>query len=109
VLFTRLFGIGFFFLTWYNGPLSAVIFDVVPARISATAMGAYLMFIHVAGDAIALPLVGTLSDQFGLDRAILILPFVAIIGGVVVMFATRYIRRDMTRAALPTAEYQAVI
>jgi MFS family permease len=72
-------------------------------------MGAYLMFIHVAGDAIALPLVGTLSDQFGLDRAILILPFVAIIGGVVVMFATRYIRRDMTRAALPTAEYQAVI
>ena len=43
VLFTRLFGVGFFFLTWYNGPLSAVIFDVVPSRISATAMGAYLM------------------------------------------------------------------
>ncbi len=109
VLFTRLFGVGFFFLTWYNGPLSAVIFDVVPGRISATAMGAYLMFIHVAGDAIALPLVGNLSDRFGLDRAILILPFVSMTGGLVVMFATRYIRRDMTRAALPTAEYQAVI
>ena len=39
--------------------MTAVIFDVVPARISATVAGAYLLFIHLAGDAIALPLVGT--------------------------------------------------
>ena len=63
--------------------MTAVIFDVVPARISATVAGAYLLFIHVAGDAIALPLVGTLSDRFGLDRAVLLLPALVIVGGLI--------------------------
>jgi MFS family permease len=77
--------------------MTAVIFDVVPARISATVAGAYLLFIHLAGDAIALPLVGSLSDRFGLDRAILLLPLVVIVGGVVVLGAMRTLGRDMHR------------
>lgn len=109
VLFRWLFGVAFFFLTWYNGPLSALIFDVVPTRISSSVMGAYLMFIHVAGDAIALPLVGNLSDRFGLDRAILILPMVSILGGAVILLGMRSVRRDMNRALLSTGEFQAVI
>jgi sugar phosphate permease len=96
-LFQAVFAVAFFCLSWYNGPITAVIFDVVPPRISATVAGAYLLFIHLAGDAIALPLVGTLSDRFGLDRAILLLPSVVILGGVVVLFATRSVRRDMSR------------
>jgi hypothetical protein len=104
-----LFSAAFFFLTWYNGPLAATIFDVVPARISATVVGAYLLFIHLAGDAIALPLVGILSDRIGIDKAVLVLPMVSILGGGVVLFAMQYVRRDMARASLPTAEYQAVI
>lgn len=108
-LFRWVFGIAFFFLTWYNGPLSAVTFDVVPTRISSSVMGAYLMFIHVAGDAIALPLVGNLSDRFGLEKAVLILPLVSILGGGVILLGMRSVRRDMARAALPTGEYQAVI
>src|SRR5690606_11283593 len=31
-LFVPLFAVAFFFLSWYNGPLTAVIFDVVPSR-----------------------------------------------------------------------------
>lgn len=108
-LFVVLFTTAFFFLTWYNGPLAATIFDVVPARISATVVGAYLLFIHLAGDAIALPLVGVLSDRFGIDRAVLILPVVSIVGGLVVLMAGRYVRRDMARAGLPTGEFQAVV
>ena len=77
--------------------MTAVIFDVVPPRISATVAGAYLLFIHLAGDAIALPLVGTLSDRFGLDRAVLLLPFVVIVGGVTVVGAVRTVERDMRR------------
>ena len=80
-LFQAVFALAFFCLSWYNGPMTAVIFDVVPARISATVAGAYLLFIHLAGDAIALPLVGSLSDRFGLDRAVLLLPAVVIVGG----------------------------
>jgi MFS family permease len=96
-LFKVVFTVAFFCLSWYNGPITAVIFDVVPPRISATVAGAYLLFIHLAGDAIALPLVGMLSDQFGLDRAILLLPLVSMIGGIVILGATRTARRDMGR------------
>ena len=96
-LFQNVFTAAFFCLSWYNGPMTAVIFDVVPPRISATVAGAYLLFIHLAGDAIALPLVGTLSDRFGLDQAILLLPSVVIVGGVVALFATRTVRQDMIR------------
>ncbi len=96
-LFKVVFTSAFFCLSWYNGPITAVIFDVVPSRISATVAGAYLLFIHLAGDAIALPLVGMLSDQFGLDRAILLLPLVVIAGGLVILGATRTVARDMAR------------
>ena len=74
------FGVAFFFLSWYNGPLNATMLDVVPARIGATVAGAYFLFIHLAGDAIAFPLVGALSDRWGLEMAVLILPSVAILG-----------------------------
>jgi hypothetical protein len=72
----------------------------VPARVSATVAGAYLLFIHLAGDAVAFPLVGSLSDQFGLDRAVLLLPAVAMAGGVVVLGALRTVVGDMRKVAL---------
>ncbi|HET7469672.1 MAG TPA: MFS transporter, partial [Gemmatimonadales bacterium] len=97
-LFVPLFFAAFFFISWYSGPIAAVIFDVVPARISATVAGAYLLFIHLAGDTVAFPLVGALSDRFGLDRAVLVLPSVAIAGGLIILAATRTVARDMARA-----------
>ncbi len=87
----------FFCLSWYNGPIAAATFDVVPPRISATVIGAYLLFIHLAGDAIALPLIGKLSDIFGLASAVLLLPIVAMTGGVVMLGATRTVVADMKR------------
>jgi hypothetical protein len=93
------FAVAFFFLSWYNGPISAVIFDVVPASIGSTVVGAYLLFIHLAGDAIAFPLIGSLSDKFSLERAMLLLPLVALGGGVVTLGALPTIGRDMTRLA----------
>ena len=98
-VFVPVFVVAFFFLSWYNGPLTAVIFDVVPARVGATVAGAYLLFIHLAGDAIAFPLVGALSDRFGIDRAIFVLPVVAVLGGMVMFGAARTVARDAERAA----------
>ena len=98
-LFVPVFTAAFFFLSWYNGPIGAAIFDVVPARVSATVIGAYLLFIHLAGDAIAFPLVGALSDRFGLSTAILILPVVSMLGGLVILGATRTVRADMARVS----------
>ena len=105
-IFCPAFAVAFFFLSWYNGPMAAVIFDVVPANIGSTVVGAYLLFIHLAGDAIALPLIGSLSDQFTLERAVLLLPAVALAGGFVALGAVPTISRDMARLAMRrTAEH----
>lgn len=87
----------FFFLSWYNGPIAAATFDVVPAKIGSTVIGAYLLFIHIAGDAIALPLIGKLSEIFGLEKAMLLLPIVAFLGGGVILGASRTVVDDMRR------------
>ena len=55
--FSALFFAVVFLFTWYNGPIAAVLFDVVPRGVAATVMGAYVFFIHIAGDAVALPVV----------------------------------------------------
>jgi MFS family permease len=99
-LFVPVFAVAFFFLTWYNGPLTTVIFDVVPAKVSTTVAGAFLAFIHLAGDAIALPLVGFLSDAFGIGTAVLVLPAMALLGGVVALGALRTVKADMERVVL---------
>lgn len=96
-LFVPVFAAAFFFLSWFNGPIAALIFDVVPATISATVAGAYLLFIHLVGDTVAFPLIGALSDRVGLARAVLLLPLVAVLGGFVILGATRTVARDMAR------------
>jgi MFS family permease len=96
-LFTLLFILVVFFYTWYNGPVAAVLFDVVPPKIAATVMGAYVFFIHIAGDAIALPVVGALSDRYGLRPAMFSLPVVGLLGGAVLLFALLTVGRDMGR------------
>ena len=105
-VFGPAFAVAFFFLSWYNGPMAAVIFDVVPANIGSTVVGVYLLFIHLAGDAIALPLIGSLSDRFTLERAVLILPVVVLAGGLVALGAIPTVSNDMARlAARRTAEH----
>lgn len=92
-----LFFVVVFFYMWYNGPVAAVLFDVVPRGVAATVMGAYVFFIHIAGDAIALPAIGALSDQIGLRAALLTCPLIGLLGGVVLLFALFTVRTDMER------------
>ncbi len=96
-LFGLLFFFVVFFYTWYNGPVAAALFDVVPRGIAATVMGAYVFFIHIAGDAIALPVIGALSDRFGIRPALLALPMIGLLGGVVLLFALFTVKNDMQR------------
>lgn len=102
-----IFGILFFFVvifyTWYNGPAAAALFDVVPRPIAATVMGVYVFFIHIAGDAIALPVIGALSDRFGIRPALLGLPMIGLLGGVVLLFALFTVKEDMARVRRASA------
>ncbi len=88
----------YFLYTWYNGPLAAVILDVVPPAVQASVLGAFVLFSHLAGDALAPPLIGYLSDRTGnLRTAMLLLPAVGLLGGLVILIALRTVARDMRR------------
>ena len=88
----------YFLYTWYNGPLAAVILDVVPPAVQASVLGAFVLFSHLAGDALAPPLIGYLSDKTGsLRTAMLFLPAVGVLGGAVILIALRTVGRDMGR------------
>ena len=50
--FASLF-LGTAFLSFYNGPVTAVIHDVVPNEIRATAFAVYLLVVHLLGDTFA--------------------------------------------------------
>ena len=96
--FTPLIVATYFLYSWYNGPLAAVILDVVPPAVQASVLGAFVLFSHLAGDALAPPLIGYLSDQSGsLRTAMLLLPAVGLLGGLVILVALRTVGRDMTR------------
>ena len=100
-LFSVLFFLVVFCFTWYNGPIAAVLFDVVPRGIAATVMGVYVFFIHIGGDAIALPVVGFLSDRYGLRLALMTLPAVGLLGGALLLLAVPTVARDMARVRRP--------
>jgi predicted MFS family arabinose efflux permease len=66
-----------------TGPINVVIVSVVPVAIRATAMAVSIFVIHLFGDAAAPLVVGAVSDWVGLSRAVLIMPFVVALSGVV--------------------------
>jgi MFS family permease len=90
----------YFLYTWYNGPLAAVMLDVVPPAVQASVLGAFVLFSHLAGDALAPPLIGYLSDRTGdLRTAMLVLPAVGLLGGLVILVALKTVSQDMARVA----------
>lgn len=104
-VFIPVFFVTIFFFMWYHGPMTASIFDVVPPQVGATVIGAYVFFTHIAGDAIAYPLIGFLSDRFSLRFAMMMLPAAAFVGGLVVLRAARSLARDRERAWRASGQY----
>jgi MFS family permease len=66
-----------------TGPINVVLVSVVPVAIRATAMAVSIFVIHLLGDAAAPPVIGAASDTFGLSRAVLIMPFVVALSGLI--------------------------
>jgi hypothetical protein len=79
-----------FFLFLNTGPLNAVILNCVPAGIRASAMAVNIFFIHALGDVISPPIIGMLSDHFGLFRATLIAPVMMVVSGAILLYAIRF-------------------
>ena len=91
--FLILFGLGAFFMSWYHGPLTATIHDLVPRSGHATALGLYYLFVNLFAMALAPLIVGRAADRYGLINALHI-PIVAqLIGGACFAVAVFLIRR----------------
>jgi MFS family permease len=76
-----------------TGPINVVLVTVVPVAIRAMAMAVSIFVIHILGDAIAPWLIGALSDQVGLSKAVLIMPFVVLLSGIIWTGAATYSAR----------------
>jgi len=66
VLFLVLFFLAAFFLSWYHGPLTAVLHDLTPERAHATALGLYNAVVHLLAVTWAPLVIGSMADRFGL-------------------------------------------
>lgn len=66
-IFILYFFLGTSFLSFYYGPVTAVMHDIVPANLRATAFALYILIIHLLGDTLAPAVVGAISDRFNLQ------------------------------------------
>ena len=81
-IFLFFFFTGATFLSVYLGPVTAVLHDIVPKQFRASAFGAYVLFIHLVGEAIAPAIIGTLSDHYGLRAGLQFATLFVLLGGI---------------------------
>lgn len=66
-----------------TGPVNSAMLNAVPPAVRASSVAACNFTIHLLGDVPSTPLVGVLSDASNLGRAMLLIPFVILLAGVV--------------------------
>jgi predicted MFS family arabinose efflux permease len=92
-----------FFIPWYNGPMAAVIDDVVDDDDAGTAQATFVFFLHVLGTGPAGFILGIMSGYSSL-RAAFLLPAAAILGAAIcALMATRHVAADMEAKRLRAA------
>lgn len=86
-----------FFLPFYNGPMPAVIDDVVDDREATTAQASFIPFLHILGTGLAATVVGLVSELPGVGmRGAFALPALAtLLAGVFALHASRFVESDI--------------
>ncbi|MGN6361867.1 MAG: hypothetical protein ACTHNK_15900, partial [Thermomicrobiales bacterium] len=101
-----------FLLNLYNGPSTAALQDVVPARDRAAAGGLELSLAHLLGDIYAPAAVGALAvvlsrriggDQIG-TALLLTCPVVLLAAGLVAIWGSRFYAGDVAALGATAAE-----
>jgi MFS transporter, Spinster family, sphingosine-1-phosphate transporter len=104
VLMMIYFFLGIFLLVWYTGPIIAVIHDVVPADVKATAQALYILLIHLLGDTFSPAIVGKLADLHNLQSALLLPAMINVVGGIIFLAGCRRIAYQLRRRREETVE-----
>ena len=82
-----------FFMSWYHGPVTAVIHDMMPRRAHATSIGVYMFVTQLVGG-FGPQLVGKISDLHDMQFALQIAVAVMVAGGLLMFLVIHFIRRD---------------
>ncbi|HJY87335.1 MAG TPA: MFS transporter [Candidatus Acidoferrales bacterium] len=91
--FLAFFALGVFFLSWYHGPVTATIHDLIPPHGRATATGLYYLFVNLFAMALAPLLIGRIADNYGLLTALHVPLLAQLIGGALFLWVIYFIRR----------------
>ena len=92
IVFVVYFFIATVLLSFYHGPVTAVIHDVVPKHIRATAFAVYLLVIHLLGDALSPAIIGAISDHSGLKLGMELAVLMIFLSGLALLPVCHYIR-----------------
>jgi predicted MFS family arabinose efflux permease len=82
-----------FFMSWYHGPVTAVIHDLVPRRAHATSVGIYMFVTQLVG-AFGPQLVGKISDLHDLQVGLQVATGIMLLGALSFLLVIYFIRRD---------------
>ncbi|MGB8476776.1 MAG: MFS transporter [Candidatus Acidiferrum sp.] len=85
--------IGGFFMSWYHGPVTAVLHDLTPQRAHATAIGVYMFVTQLLG-ALGPQLVGRISDASDLQLGLQVAVAVMVAGSLLMFLVIYFVRRD---------------
>ncbi len=96
-VFLGAFFAGAFFMTWYHGPVTAILHDLTPPRAHATAMGLYLFVVHLFATTLAPAVIGRIADRAGLLAGMHTALAAQVAGGLLFLLVIYFIRRDGLR------------
>ncbi len=87
------FSMAGFFMSWYHGPVTAIIHDMMPPRAYASSVGVYMFVTQLAG-AFGPSLVGNVSDIFDLQLGLQFAVGVMTAGALCFLLVIFFIKRD---------------
>jgi len=97
-----------FFITWYHGPMAAVVDDLVSEDWAATGQAAFILLIHLVGTAPSSYVVGVLADATN-RRYALLAPTIALgLAALAVAAGFRTVERDCQAASVGEGEQTAL-
>jgi MFS family permease len=95
VLLMGLFVAGFF-MSWYHGPVTAVLHDMMPKRAHATSVGVYMFATQLIGG-LGPQVVGKISDLQDMQLGLQISVGVMVLGAFLLLLVIHFIKRDGLR------------
>lgn len=85
-----------YLMTWYYGPMVALIQDIVPGSLKATAFAFYLFTVHLIGSTPAPALIGKVSDVTNLQTALFLVVISNLLGGILLLITSSILMKKKT-------------